>query len=429
MKYLYVILGACLAWPIATTAEANPVDTLGFGDRGAALGGAMDASDDALSAAAYNPASSTFAARITLGFGYTCAIPDIEINHHRSPMEYAHAVSGALVIPWQMHRDWRLALAGMLYVPLDGFAKIRLHPATEPQVVMWDSRNHRIESRAIIGVNYRSTVSIGVGLSVLGDVAGDGLDLSVNTLPGRTEAQANLQIDVPWRIAPIIGILVQPMPGWRLGLRYMGELSLDADIYAKSYVRVPGTSIEGDTIVQARGLNFFSPSSLSLALSMDIKQWTVSAQIAWQQWSKMTQVASDVDLLIRLGLDIDAISFPTMDPGWHDTWVTRIGLEHHIPLSRGRSIGLRWGYAYLPSPVPAQTGLSSFADSNRHLLATGAALVLPAELWRLSIGLSLQAHVFENRLTRKNPDFSVGEDFMLSGAVYVGSLFMRTELP
>ncbi len=430
MKHFWPVVSMLVVWfGVSSVAQANPLDSFGFGDRGTALAGAMDASADGLSAAAYNPASATSARHVTLGAGYTFAVPDIHINASRTSITQIHAATGALVLPWQIHRNWRAAFAGALFVPLNGLTHIWLRPATEPQAVMWDNRNHRIASQAVVGLDYRSIIALGIGLSAFGGIAGNGMDLDVHTLPGRTQASTNLQIDVPWRIAPIAGIMFRPVSQLRLALRYIDEIALDADIYAESYVHIPGTSIEGDTIVRAEGLDFFSPRSLSMAASIDIDQWTVSAQLAWQQWSRVRQISSDVDLQIQLGIDIDTINFVTPDPNWHDTWIPRLGLEYHMSDVHGRTLDLRWGYAYVPSPVPDQTGLTSFADADRHVIATGIAVGFPVQTWRWSLGIALQAHVLQSRDTIKDSELGVGEDFRLSGAVYNANVFIRTEMP
>lgn len=429
MRAAQVAMITVVLLSMSAQTKANPLEEFGFGDRGVGIAGSMGASDDALSSAAYNPASSVYASRPALGLGYTFATPDLTFNGTEAASPDSHGMTGALVLPWQMHRDWKASLAGALYVPLNGLTEIRLRPATEPQLVMWESRNHRIVSQGVVGFGYRGVMAFGLGLSVFGNISGQGLDLNVNTLPGRTQANADLQIDVPWRVAPILGLIVQPVPQLRLGLRFMDEIALDANIYAESFVRVPGTSIEGDTIVRARGLDFFVPRSVALAANVDLDDWSLSAQLSWHQWSRVSRVASEVDLRIELGIDIDAINFVAPDPNWHDTWIARFGIEHHILAGQGRSVDLRWGYAYIPTPVPDQTGVTSFADADRHVLAAGAALTLPVDRLLFTLGAAGQAQVLAPRETTKDPELGVGEDFRLTGAVYVASIFIRTTLP
>ena len=61
-------------------------------------------------------------------------------------------------------------------------------------------------------------------------------------------------------------------------------------------------------------------------------------------------------------------------PRFRDTIAPRIALERRRPPADGAEAwqwAARLGYAVLPSPVPRQSGLTTYADATRHEIAIG----------------------------------------------------------
>jgi long-subunit fatty acid transport protein len=69
------------------------------------------------------------------------------------------------------------------------------------------------------------------------------------------------------------------------------------------------------------------------------------------------------------------------------------------------SLLVRAGYAFEPSPVPEQSAATNFLDSDRHLLAGGAAVQLAGlEPWvagGLELGVAYQAGFLQHRRYEK----------------------------
>ena len=100
-------------------------------------------------------------------------------------------------------------------------------------------------------------------------------------------------------------------------------------------------------------------------------------------------------------------------------WIPRLGAELRRELTPRVGLAARLGYAYERSPVPEQTGLTSFADNDRHIVSTGIGVelrrlisILPKPL-RLDVGL--QVHALEPRTTRKDPRLFAGQSFRSEG--------------
>jgi hypothetical protein len=121
-------------------------------------------------------------------------------------------------------------------------------------------------------------------------------------------------------------------------------------------------------------------------------------------------------VLVQLAISPPLIQAMFPQPRFSDQWVPRIGAE--LRRRRGRwDFAARLGYAFERSPVPEQTGLTSFADNHRHVLAFGGSFalrdlkVLPKGL---KLDLALQVHDLEPRITAKSRPF-LGQGFSSSG--------------
>jgi len=83
---------------------------------------------------------------------------------------------------------------------------------------------------------------------------------------------------------------------------------------------------------------------------------------------------------------------------------------------------LRAGYVYERSPVPPQTGLTNFVDTDRHTLSLGAGLVLsalkPVLPGSLTLDLHAQLSVLPERLTLKASPADFVGDYRASGTMF-----------
>ena len=84
----------------ASAASANPADMFGFGSRGPALGNAMVASGDPLSAPAYNVAAGAMGKYVELGAGYMFARPVLDISGRDPNLMDPRGTFTALSVPF-----------------------------------------------------------------------------------------------------------------------------------------------------------------------------------------------------------------------------------------------------------------------------------------------------------------------------------------
>lgn len=419
-----------------SSALANPIDLLGFGARLPALGNAAVATGDAASSSFTNPGACAAAPSTSLGIGYGWASVRLRRNDRDLGLPDAHGVDvgGCIAIP----APWvRLGVSTGFHMPDQWIARIALEPASRPRFFLWDNRPHRVAFDVAASLRLGTILALGGGATFLADGAGNGIDFRVGLRSGQVIAESALDVELPMRAAPVLGLLVTPRDDVRFGLRYSGELSLDLRLDVLAQVNVPGTPIGGDTLISVRGIDLYTPEQAAAGVSVGPwAGWTISTELAWSRWSALEQVASDVALAVKIGISPSLLQLRTPSPGFSDTLSPRIGVERTLALAPHAALALRGGYRYEPTPVPEQTGLTSLMDANRHVIGLGAGLRLEptcagrphpvVRAWTLDA--SLVWNHLSHRETRKDDPASPGGDFTVSGEVLAAALFMGVEL-
>src|SRR5262249_55416748 len=193
---------------------------------------------------------------------------------------------------------------------------------------------------------------------------------------------------------------------------------LSLDILA--HVDLPG-AISGDTLISLIALNFYTPHTVTGAVAVDLGALTLTAQLDWLKWSSFDQALPSLDVSIGLAIAPPLVSpaFPTVR--FDDQYIPRLGAEVRRPVSEHLDVDARLGYAFIPSPVRPQTGLTSFADNDRHVIALGVGLHLVDLLHflpkPLGIDAALQVQQLEPRATTKDPHVTASPGFTSSGTI------------
>jgi long-subunit fatty acid transport protein len=172
--------------------------------------------------------------------------------------------------------------------------------------------------------------------------------------------------------------------------------------------------------VALRSASFFTPMRAALAAAVHPRpDLAITGELAWEHWSALGSGVPDLRVLVALD-----ITPPLVDPmqppaNFHDTVTPRIGAQW----VRGTT-AWRAGFAYLPTPVPTQSGITSFADGHRTLSTIGAGFrIVPnailAQPIDLDIALGWQ-HVF-HELVRKSDALAPGGAFSSGGDIFQAS--------
>lgn len=128
-------------------------------------------------------------------------------------------------------------------------------------------------------------------------------------------------------------------------------------------------------------VSFYNPAQLSIGLKAGYKSLSLSGDATHVSWSDFSEMVSPYTVLTIDSLAGTEVNVQTgdeyPDPAFHDTWNLRGGVEYttpniHLPdIMKNARLHVRGGYAWIPTPVPDQTGLTNYMDSNRSVYAAG----------------------------------------------------------
>lgn len=401
-------------------ALADPLDEFGFGDRAAGTAGATSVTARGAEAAHDNPAGVAHAEHATVMVGYGYGALGLDINGRDAAVLDAHGTTMGVALPIDLGARLRVALGVALYLPDQFMARIQFVPPTEPHFVRLANDPHRVVIDPSLSLKIGEHVSIGAGASLLADARGNGISFNVGVVSGEKVGESALDARLPVRAAPLVGALITPTERARIGVAYRGELSLDIALDILANVDVAGV-VTGDAVITARAINYFTPRQVQGGVSYDLTEdLTASAAVTWINWSAFPTGVASILALVALDVTPPLVQTESPPANFEDIVVGRGGVEYRIDGAR-TDVALRAGYGFLPSPVPPQTSLTSFADNDRHELSVGAALVLadwqPYLTRPIELGVALQWHHLAGRLTVKDARDFPGEAFSSGGDI------------
>ncbi|HEX9105312.1 MAG TPA: hypothetical protein VF997_24045, partial [Polyangia bacterium] len=272
----------------------------------------------------------------------------------------------------------------------------------------------------VVALRFGHAFAIGAGASVLTDAGGSGVTFDVGVSSGNKVGQAAIDLRLPIRAAPVVGITILPRPWLRVAAAYRGELDLKLSLDILAHVNLPG-AISGDTLISLVAFNFYTPHTVTGAVAVDLGALTLTAQLDWLDWSRFTAALPSLDVTIGLAIapPLVAPAFPTVR--FDDQYIPRLGAELRRTLGAHLDVATRLGYAFVPSPVRAQTGLTSFADNDRHVVGVGVGFAL-RDLVRilpkpLHLDAALQVQQLQPRATGKDPHVTASPGFSSSGTI------------
>jgi len=409
----------------STAAAADPLDDLGFGSAATGVAGARTASATGAEAAHYNAAGVALGDHPAVLAGWGYGAMRLQINDRDAQVLDARGTRLGLAVPIPLGLGWKLGVGMALYLPDQFLARVQLIPTTEPHFVLLDNDPHRVVAEPVAALSYEGRFAIGAGASILADAESKQITFDVGIEGGEKVGEAALDIELPVRAAPIIAAWVAPHPRVRLGALFRGELSLDLTLDILANVQVAGV-VTGDALVSIRAANYFTPAKATAGVAVDVlPDLTLSADATWQHWSGLGTGVPDLRVLVALDITPPLVASTVPPAEFTDTVSFKAGAELR---HRGRRThwALRTGAGWIPSPVPPQTGLTSFADGDRLIAAVGGGVVLadwaplltrPVDL-DLAIGWQHVAH----QLTRKDAAMFPGQAFSSGGDILQASL-------
>ena len=356
---------------LAGSAHADPLDEIGLGAAASGMANARTAMASGAEAAHANPAGIARAGRPEVLVGWQYSHDRLELDGRDAGIADAHGTSIGLAIPLTIGGA-HLAAGLALYLPDRLLARVQLGPVSQPHFVRFATAAQRIVLEPVAAISL-GRFAIGAGASLLADARSDELRVDVGVGGGDPQARASVDVGMPMRAAPLVGVWWRPSPVFELAATFRGELSLDLAFDLRTDVAVPDVA-SGDAIVSLRAAGHYTPMRTAFAAALyPTEDLAITAEVAWERWSALGSGVPDVRVLLALDPTPTLVSTTQPPASFEDIVTPRLGVEWRTGMLR-----LRAGAAYLPSPVPAQTGATSFADGARTLATLGAGVRFPA---------------------------------------------------
>jgi len=163
------------------------------------------------------------------------------------------------------------------------------------------------------------------------------------------------------------GLLLVPSKNVKVGFSYRSPFRLeikDGDVDLRNISGTPIVPLGGATPQMVFGGTSFStkgtttvnlPATAALGVSCTFNRLTVNADADWTFWHSYSS------LNVAIKDDTALLTDTSSEKNWRDVMAVRIGAEYRVidPLS------LRLGFAYDPSPVPAETMGPELPDAAR----------------------------------------------------------------
>ena len=391
-KTLTALLPALVTlFALAPHARANPPDTFGIGARSTALAGAVTADVEDFSAGYYNPAGLARSGRLRLEFGYLYAHPELRLGGRDNQVDDVRGVVAGLVVPATI-AGTTFAFGLTLHLPDERISRTRSLPLTQARWEMYDNRPHRI----FLGVNLAwkpvPWLAIGGGIAFMStsetklEVVGEIPAIGATT---RSRLHHQLRTDLLSVRYPQAGVQVIASDSLSFGLTYRGEfqlgLKLDAGVTAD--ITLGEDAIPVYFQILTASINAFLPQQVSLGASWKpLRTLRIGVDVTWVDWSAYRAPVGTTDVVLDL-LVPPAFSMFVTQPGpisgsrpvpanFSDRFVPRVGVEWLAAETAHADVRLRAGYFYELTPVPMQSGLSNFVDTDRHAFSAGAGVAL-----------------------------------------------------
>jgi hypothetical protein len=428
------------AWATAPT-------TFGHGARSAGLSQSDVADPDAASAAVANAA---LAARrgFRLRLGYAYGGMNLTLDGADAGVRPVSGVDAGAQLGFGLARSMDMGFAIALHFPDAYLAKIGFRPATEPQFIRYESNLQRASFDMVTALRF-GPISLGGGVAMAVDFGGQGADVTMGQNAGGTYGDADVDITLPYRPAPIVGLHAD-LGRVALGATFRGPLAVDLNLDAISRVALIDNPLNGTTTVKLHGASGYDPATVHAGVKVGI--WgglSVLWAMEYAAYSQAPPPVADVVMDIKLGTTPSQREAHFIEPRLRDTLSPRFGIEFRrpdrpeeraarsVPRKSGASKAsgaaesqsgwaLRAGYVLSPSPVPRQTGFTSYADATRHGMSLGGGIrfghVAGVDL---SADVAGQVHVLAARLEQKKSDALPHARYEVAGRIYYGALTLE----
>jgi hypothetical protein len=401
-------------------ARADTPGLFGFGARSAGLARAGVAADDAGAAARENPAlAAEPGLRVRIGYGYGA----LGLTFDGKDAGVPHASGVDLGAQYGVHvaRAVDVGLALGLHLPDSSLAAITFLPASQPQLVLYGPSLQRTSFDAVAALRI-GPVSLGGGASLGLSVGGNGTHFDLGQDSRGTRADGSVDVALPYRASPVLGARVA-QGRVALGASFRGPMSLNLGLENAALVAITNNPLNGTTNVAVSGVDGWDPAVVTLGAHVDLVEGlAVMGSFEYAIYSAAPPPVADVTLDVHLGTTPGLREVRFIEPRYRDTITPRIALEVRRPVGEPWRWAARVGYALAPTPVPRQSGFTTYADATRHQIAAGGGYHLGRVAGvDLSLEAACQVHVLQPRTEDKDNPALPYAHFDVGGHIVYGA--------
>lgn len=342
---------------------------------------------------------------------------------------YTNGIQIGAVFPF-----WRrVALGIAAYMPSAALLQVDMADPYMPYYVMYKNMNNRFAVAPGLSIHPVEGVYLGLGVQVKSDISARGrlrtyadisafssdsdLDVDANVVAGvdnltigilpATALNFGVLLDLSALAASDDDALKRRLRRHAIGLAYRAPwyAGTSADVVATASGQIQfddQTVLLSDLMsepihVELKDLiGFYTPSQLSIGLRTGFGDawggpgWTASetgrltlvGDMTLTKWSKFVETTAPYQAIVVDDVEGVNVAITVGDdygnPNFHDTVSWHGGARYTFgPYKGGRTfqtakVHVRAGGAWVPTPVPAQTGRTNYMDSDRWMLAAGA---------------------------------------------------------
>lgn len=395
----------------APQACADAFEVFGAGSRGIAMGGAQGATADDYGALYYNVAALALQ-QPHAGAGLVLSLDDVSVELKPRPSGYDLPDRGnasasipsayrlqpradtsdipntyALQLGAVTDLGWEsLRFGASLLLPLDSFASHQTRFPDEREQyfsnrLSFELLGERVQHQIIlVGAAWKLNdwAAVGAGFSFLpGGTATT--RVLVNNPTEQSQVDIALDNQLGGRIAPTFGLHLKPTSKISAGLSWRSEQYFELQGLNEVQIRGYQGTDDFPTLQRYDAVLQYTPDQLNVGTAYHDEGTTLAVDVTWALWSNLRNQQGH------------------RDQGWKDTFSYRLGVEHRYK----PSILLRAGLAYVPSPVPDQTGRTNYVDNDRVAVSIGTGHPIQAFGRDLEVGWSLQWQHLRPRDTNK----------------------------
>lgn len=421
----------CVALLSAGRSRANPLDTLGFGSREIALGGAVSADIEDPTATYYNPAGLSRGSQLRIAAGYMRLQSSLRIDERDGNVDPISGINIGIAAPIAIGST-RLAFGLGVHLPDQRISRTRSVLLDHPRWELYDTRPHKIFLSTALAFQPTRYLRFGAGITFQSP-SSIALTLRGNANFGAPDESA-LEHEFRGNLLSIryvhAGVQVDPMDELSFGLAYRGRLKITTQLEAvvDGDIVGLGNPIPVDFSLANLGITSYFPQQIILsAAARPIPALRIGFDLTYLDWSRHPSLIANDEVAISLELPPGlGLSLPSEIRGrkpipmrMSDRWVPRIGVEYRAVDSDDFAVDLRTGYVLERSPFPVQTGATNFVDNTRHSISFGAGLELRDLEPTIDGSIRIDAHFLyaylpERVHTKTSPIDPVG-DYRSSG--------------